>query len=433
MRSKVHQSVICTGCGCLCDDITVEVMDDEIVKLAKACPLGRSKFLGHKSDRLTKPLIRRSEELVQSTLEEAIQRSIEILADSRYPLLYGWAATSCEAMKAGIELAEEIGGIVDNASTHCHGPYLLSLHDVGVSTCTLGQVKNRADLIIYWGCNPVQAHPYHIRRYSIHSRGAFREGRKDRTLIVVDVRETFTARLADLFIRIDPGADFELLTALRMLVKDEEIEQDMVSGISISRLEEIADMLLSCEFGVLFFGLGLTMSPGKSRNVDAALSLVRDLNDRTKFVIIPMRGHFNVTGVNMTSVWETGYPFAVDFSRGYPRYNPGETSAVDVMMRGDIDATLVVAADPIAHLPQRAIRNLVRNPIIAIDPRRTMTTMAAHVVIPSAMMGVEVDGTAYRMDGVPLYVKKLIEPPQGCLSDVELIRMITEGIRRRRR
>jgi hypothetical protein len=41
------------------------------------------------------------------------------------------------------------------------------------------------------------------------------------------------------------------------------------------------------------------MSEGKLRNVDEAISLVTDLNDRTKFTIMPMRGHFNVAGANM--------------------------------------------------------------------------------------------------------------------------------------
>ena len=95
------------------------------------------------------------------------------------------------------------------------------------------------------------------------------------------------------------------------------------------------------------FGLGLTMSRGKARNVEAAIKLVQDLNKRTKFLILPMRGHFNVTGAETVFTWQTGYPYAVDFSHGYPWYNPGETSAVDVLRRGDADAALIVASDPL--------------------------------------------------------------------------------------
>jgi formylmethanofuran dehydrogenase subunit B len=63
-------------------------------------------------------------------------------------------------------------------------------------------------------------------------------------------------------------------------------------------LQELVDAMINCQFGVIFFGMGLTQSAGKFRNIDVAISLVRDLNMRTKFVIMPMRGHFNVTGAN---------------------------------------------------------------------------------------------------------------------------------------
>ena len=32
--------------------------------------------------------------------------------------------------------------------------------------------------------------------------------------------------------------------------------------------------------------------------------------------------------------WTTGYPFGVNLSRGYPRFNPGEFSTVDLLVRG---------------------------------------------------------------------------------------------------
>jgi formylmethanofuran dehydrogenase subunit B len=55
----------------------------------------------------------------------------------------------------------------------------------------------------------------------------------------------------------------------------------------------------------------------------------------------------------------------------------------------------------------------------------------AEVVIPSAVTGVETDGTAYRMDGVPLPLKKVIDPPEGCLPDEEILRRLLEAIHRK--
>jgi len=145
---------------------------------------------------------------------------------------------------------------------------------------------------------------------------------------------------------------------------------------------------------------------------------------------MPMRGHFNVTGANTVFTWQTGYPYAVDFSLGYPRYNPGETSTIDILSRGDSDAALVIASDPVAHFPRKAVEHLVKNPLIVIDPQISPTSLMADVVIPPAFVGIEVEGTAYRMDHVPLPLKKIVKPPNGLLSDKEILQRILKEVRR---
>jgi formylmethanofuran dehydrogenase subunit B len=478
MMVPVISSVTCPVCGSLCDDIELVIKNNVITDVKNACAVGAAKFLNYADHRRVKPLIRKNGELVEASLDEAIRRSAEILADAAYPILYGWSCTSCEAIRVGLELAEEVGGVIDNTSTTCHGPSILSIQDIGISSCTLGQLRHRADLVIYWGSNPWSAHPRHIERYTAFSTGRFQATawrgylsrlgailtkkrlmrvvnlilrrdvsappeidrrlpyslfRKGRKMIVVDVRRTRSAELADYFLRVEPNSDYELLQALRMLIRDEELDVDEVAGVPVEILEEVADIMIGCELGILFFGLGLTMSRGKLRNIDAALSLVRDLNQRTKFLIMPMRGHFNVTGANIVFTWQTGYPYAVDFSQGYPRYNPGETSVIDILCRGEADAGLVIASDPVAHFPREAAQNLVKNPLIVIDPQVTPTSLMADVVIPSAFVGIEVEGTAYRMDHVPLPLKKVVEPPETCLSDVEILRRILREARKIRR
>jgi formylmethanofuran dehydrogenase subunit B len=389
-----------------------------------------AKYLNYWRERINYPLVRKNGALVEVSLEEAIQKAAELLVNATYPISYGWSSTSCEAQRVGIELAEELGGVIDNTSTVCHGPTSEAFHEFGHPSCTLGQIKNRADVVIYWGCNPLQSHLRHMSRYTIGAKGRFRKTRDDRVLIVVDVRKTYTARVADYFLQVEPNKDFELLSALRMAIHDSEIDQDVVAGISAEDIEEIADVMMNCEFGVLFYGLGLTMSEGRNHNIAAAISLVTDLNARTKFVMMPMRGHFNVEGADSVFLWQTGYPFAVDFSNGYPRYNPGETSAIEILHRGESDAALVVSSDPAGSFPRETVEALKSNPLIVIDPHETATTKLADVVIQSAIVGVECGGTAYRMDGVPLPLKKVIDPPADCLPDEEILRRILEQVRK---
>jgi formylmethanofuran dehydrogenase subunit B len=474
----IVNAVTCPVCGCLCDDIELTIADGKVAQIKNGCSMCESKFLNYISEHRTKtPLIRKEGKLVPASYEEAIHKSAEILANANYPILYGWSSTDCEAQRAGVALAEEVGGVLDNTAVVCHGPSILSVQEVGIPTATLGQIRHRADLIIYWGCNPWSAHPRHLERYTAFTEGRFegsewksyinkvkasagrkkllslerkgvlkhrheppvqtvsdnkppvtlsKEGRK---LIVIDVRKSMTAEMADYFIQVEPGKDYEIMQAIRALVKDQELDVDEVDGVPVEYLQELVDAMINCEFGVIFFGMGLTQSAGKFRNIDVAISLVRDLNMRTKFIIMPMRGHFNVTGANTVFTWQSGFPYAVDFSLGYPRYNPGETTVVDILLRKESDAALVVASDPASNFPRKAVDHLVKNPLIVIDPHMNVTALVGDVVFPSAIVGIEKAGTAYRMDHVPLPLKKVVEPPEGLLSDEEILQRILEEVR----
>jgi formylmethanofuran dehydrogenase subunit B len=430
MSKKIIPNVVCTFCGSTCDELQVTVEDGKVVGVRSGCSSSLSKFLNYNVKRQLAPLVRKNGELHETSYEDAIRISAEILANARYPLLYGWSSTSNEASRVGLELAEWAGGVMDNTTTVCHGPTLLAVHDIGEISASLGEIMQRADLVIYWGSNAVHSHPHHVMRYSAMSKGRFRLSRKDRTMVVVDVRKTDTAKLADQFIQITPNSDYEFMCALRMAVRGDELEQDVIAGVPAERIEELAELMISCQFGVIFFGLGLTMTQGMHRNVDVALSLVRDLNARTKFLIMPMRGHFNVNGANQVSAWVTGYPYAVDLSQGFPRYNPGDTTAVDLLARGDCDAALVVASDVVSNFPVEASRNLAKIPVITIDPHPSSTTLVSEVVFPTTIVGIETGGTIYRMDGVAIRTKPVVSPPPGLHADVEILQDILKHVKK---
>ena len=422
----VYRNVVCPLCGCLCDDIEITVEGNRIVKTRNACAISMSKYMNHEENRIVASTI----EGKTVTLGEAVEAAAGILASARRPLIYGLSSTECGAIAKAVELAELVGGIVDNTSSVCHGPTILALQAVGESKCTLGEVKNRANLVVFWGCNPTEAHLRHLLRYSGMPRGLYtQKGRKSRYIVAVDVRETRMKRVADLFLKIKPNGDFELLSALRAAVRGGKIQADTVSGIPRQQIVELAERMKGAKMGVIFFGLGLTQSDGRHMNIDAAVGLVADLNHHTKFVLIPMRGHYNVAGANTVTTWQTGYPYAVDFSRGYPRYNPGEYTSVDLLARGEADSVVVVASDPAAHFPADAAKHLTKIPVITLDQKVNMTTMLSTVVFPVATAGVEAEGTAYRMDGVPIRLRKVVEPHEGVLPDAEVLQMIIDKVR----
>src|SRR5271157_95153 len=201
----------CVFCGANCDDLEIDVVGNEIVEVRNACKVGAANYITARgSKRLTTPLWRadKRDEFQPISWEEAYEKAADIFINAKRPLLYGWGETSIEAMRVGLEITENIGGIFDGQLTNCHGPSIQAIQQVGIPTCTLGEVKNRADMIVYWGCNPLASHARHMARYAPFSRGFFRvDGRSDRYLVVIDPRRTDTAKLADKYLQVNLGED----------------------------------------------------------------------------------------------------------------------------------------------------------------------------------------------------------------------------------
>ena len=432
--ANIVSDVICPFCGTLCDDLEVELSDDgkKILEVYNACAIGAEKFLHSQAeDRITRPRMMQEDGTTKEvSYEEAAKYTAKILCDAKKPLMYGWSSTSCEAQSVGHSVAEAVGGIVDNTATVCHGSSLIAVQDVGIPSCTLGEAMNRADRVVFWGCNPAHAHPRHMSRYSVYPRGFFTgKGSKSRKVIVIDPRKTDTASLADAHLQLEQGRDYELLSALRVAFRGEKLP-DFVAGIPKDQIYEAADLLKSGRFVIIYFGMGVTQSLGKNHNIDIAIAVTRDLNDYTKAAIMPMRGHYNVTGSGQVLGWQYGFPFCVDLSRGIARYNPGETSSNDLLVRDEVDAVFVLGSDPGAHFPISSVKKISELPSVAIDPHLTPTTAVCKLHVPVAFVGVEVGGCCYRMDNVPIESRKVVDPPEGMLTDQEFLEMVLAEVRK---
>jgi formylmethanofuran dehydrogenase subunit B len=285
---------------------------------------------------------------------------------------------------------------------------------------------------MFWGSNPAESHPRHFTKYSLMPKGMFLpNGRKDRTCVLVDVRKTKSAKAADIFIQIKPKRDFEALWTLRALAKGMELDPELVqreTGVEFSVWTDLMDRMKACKFGVIFFGMGLTMTRGKHANSEALLALTRDMNEHTRFVAKPNRGHGNVTGADNVVSWRTGYPFGVNHSRGYPRFNPGEYTTSDTLANREADCGMTVACDPMSNFSQPAREHLASIPFIALDTKETPTTRAAAVAFTVATYGINTGGTVYRMDDVPIPLRPAFPSPHP--SDYDVLTEIEERVKK---
>ncbi|MHC4876349.1 MAG: formylmethanofuran dehydrogenase subunit B [Planctomycetota bacterium] len=410
MTREFH-NVACTVCGCVCDDLKLRVDGKAVVPIENACSLAQPWFARLAAvESAVEPVPVATIHGRSTSREAALFTAAEILRKSRAPLIYGLARSSTPGQRAAVVLADQLGAVIDTTASVCHGPSIMAIQRVGESTSTLGEVRERADLVVFWGADPQKTHPRHFERYSGEPQSRFLPGgRDDRTVVVVDSRETETARLADRFIQIPQGRDFEMISALRMLIDGQGIASGVDCGLPREELNDLANLLKGCRYGVVFFGLGIAQQSLGHLVVESLLQLVAELNAHTRFTARRLRIPGDVSGADSVLCWQTGYPFAVDLGRGYPRYNPGEFSAGELLERREVDACVIVGSDSVTDFSEAAMHELSRLPTIVLDYPHAECAFQPTVNLTTAVYGIHAAGTVYRMDEVPIPQRKLVE------------------------
>jgi formylmethanofuran dehydrogenase subunit B len=227
-------------------------------------------------------------------------------------------------------------------------------------------------------------------------------------VIVADAAPSATAARADLFVPVAADAQFEVLWTLRAIINGVNLDTQRVrqaTGTSLETAEDLARRLLGARYGAWFYGTSLYRGRSGSACVEAALGLVRDLNARTRFVILPLGAPRNVTGAESVLTWQSGSPQSVDFAGDFPRALAEESSAATRLARAEADAALIVADAVEEWLPAAARERLERIPRVVIAPRATAADPTPGVALRAASPGIDAGGAVTRVDGVVLRLR----------------------------
>jgi formylmethanofuran dehydrogenase subunit B len=140
-----------------------------------------------------------------------------------------------------------------------------------------------------------------------------------------------------------------------------------------------------------------------------------------------VRQRGNVTGADKVVAWRTGYPFCVNLSRGYPRYNAQEYTTAVTLARREADVALVVGNDPMPDFTPESHAHLASIPVIALSADETPLTRSAKISFATSRFGLATGGTVYRMDEVPMALRPAIVSRYP--SDVEVLAQLEQAVR----
>ncbi|MEA1869030.1 MAG: formylmethanofuran dehydrogenase subunit B [Euryarchaeota archaeon] len=384
--------MVCTGCALLCDDIEVGEND-----CRHACRIGDAHIT---STTQIDPMVNQS----PVDMDAAIKRAAEILVSAEKPVFVGFGNSVTEAQATGIELAEKVGAEIKTFHTNIFDDIL----DGRVKTCTLPEVRDYADVIVFLGCDPMNTHPRLLSRYAYYPRGEKRQHgwEEDRTAITIDIRFSHTASICKEEYTIDPNRQIEFMDALMDALSNKVPK----TTYNKKRILKLAGTLKKSEFGVIFAGTGTSAPPR-----DATVRLMDRLNESSDFRLLPLAPGYNLRSIAEQLRQLHNHP-------GDDGGGVGSDSSSGGMDLHEADCILCLGFDLMNSLPAHNINGKM----IVIDPNETLTSRYADVVIPCAAGGIDAAGSAVRMDGETVELPLIRESER--LSDGAILKRLLEVV-----
>ena len=389
---SVLEPVTCLGCGCVCDDVSVQVSDGRIVNVTPDCPAARAWF-GDGS--VPEKVLRGG---AAAKLEEAVADAASLLAGSAgRVLVYLAPDLSTQAQRTAVALADLLRAGVDSATSEPAAAGLLSAQRRGRATATLGEIRKRADVLLFWGIDPSARYPRYLSRYALEPEGTHvTGGRRGRKVISVHIGAARSLAGAEVEVTLDPADEITALSVMRATVLGNRLGELPPGLESAARA---AEELLRARYAVLVHEAEPSALGQDAFRAEGLIALVQALNGPTRAALSSLRAGGNRSGAESVLTWQTGYPLAVDFSAGFPRYVPAARGLASV---GNGAATAALIAGNAAVLGAETSAALGRVPTVVIGPRASEAPFARHVTIDTGVAGIHEAGTAYRMDEVPL-------------------------------
>ena len=379
--------ITCAGCALLCDDVTVSLAGDE-VGLEPACPVGAAWFWQHTASAAGGPAATIDGAPVD--LDVAVARAAELLRGARRPLVRGFDGATVEDARAAVALADRVGALVRiGAAGPWPGSPAVPLR--GVSTATLGEIRDRSRLVVIWREDPEATHPRLLDRLG------FSTVDESRSLIVLDDRETSTIDRAQVRLSWPRERDLDALVGLHVLQR----RPTASAGGLEPQLRDLLERLGAVRHATCVYGPGLTDGAGGQRRALALHELVRSLCDERHVVTLELARAPGSRSADDVLAWQSGYGGAVDFAGGHPEL------VTDTEPLDDADVTLLVEPGPAG--------SVVAGP-------------GAEVWIRTAAAGISAAGTAHRLDGVPLTLQAPLA--NGAPTAAALLARLLEEVQR---
>jgi formylmethanofuran dehydrogenase subunit B len=418
--ASVTQEVPCPFCGIVCDDLVVENNNDKLTVLKNGCPRAKAGF--EKTPAKTSPAIKGK----NVTLEQAIDKACSILNQSHTPLIAG-LGTDAGGMRQLMHLADISGAVLD----HMHGNALirntLVLQDLGWITTTMAEIKNRADMIIFVGTDASQYSRFYDR-VVWNEKAMFKKKHEEREIVYIGNNLNTKQGISPsgkkpTVLKCKNEEIKEIISVMHAITSGASIDVEKVAGIKVTELEKLANKMQKAKYGVFVWAPAELTMPHAELTIQSLTEMAKYLTRVTRFAGFTLGGNDGATTANSICAWQSGYPLRVNFSKGFPDYDPNHYTTSNLLKNKEVDSLLWVSSFNSSHKPPKA-----SIPTIVLAPPDIKIDFKPDVYIPVSIPGVDHSGQLFRTDSViALRLKQLRQSPYSSVASV--VNQFIEGVK----
>jgi formate dehydrogenase alpha subunit len=487
-KKDVERRVVttCPYCGVGCQ-LELWIKDDKIAKVKGAdqvpnwgacCVKGRFGLdFVQRPDRLTKPLIRKQGQLVESSWDEALDlvagKFAAIKKEHGPSALAGLSSAKCTNEENFVfqKFVRTAFGSnnVDHCARLCHASTVAGLarsFGSGAMTNSIAELE-KAEVILITGSNTTETHPVIATRIK---RAVLFHGAK---LIIIDPRRIDLVDMAEkyggLWLRQKNGSDVAWINSMMNVIIEEKLLDEefirtrtedfaavqtlvagftpdkiaKISGIPAEQLRQAARLYAGATNAAIVYSMGITQHTTGTDNVMslANLSMLTGNLGKESAGVNPLRGQNNVQGsCDMGALPNVfpGYQAVTDaalrekFEKAWNVTLDDKVglTIVEIMHQaaeGKIKGLYIMGENPMVSDPdlghvKQALEKL--DFLVVQDIFLTETAQLADVVLPVASFA-EKQGTFTNTERRVLWVEKALPAPGEARIDWEIIRDVS--------
>jgi len=326
----------------------------------------------------------------------------------------------------------------------------------GRQTCHTTEGVEEAEVVLFIGTNPYQAHGIRNARDTVRAIAADPK----RTMVVIDPKRTETAALADVHLQVRPGTDAFLMAALLGVIVQEGLPDREFLAARTTGFEPLREALLAVPVEAYARRAGveaedvrrvarlLARARSVSVRVDLGLqqSLHSTLNSYLEKLLSLVTGHFGRPGCNTlhtfflplighsdepgpgSGSWTTTVTGMAEIGKLFPpNVLPAE---IDSDHPGRLRGLVVDSANPaVTGADTRAYEAAFRKLelLVVVDVAFTETARLAHYVLPAASQFEKWETTFFNLEfpTQALHLRRPLFPPlEGTLPEPEIYRRL---------